>query len=102
MNFERYKNKITKIHTELGTLTINRDRMIIGSLACMTLACYIESNMGNDFNILALTTETTSVALGVNAIANQYKIYIANQKYKLVQRFYYSQGKQKVYKKDNQ
>lgn len=102
MNFERYKNKVTELHMEMGTLKINRDRMIIGSVGCVVANQCLGQFMGSSADILIMSSGILSITLAINAAVNQYKLNIANEKYRLVQRFYYSQGKQKTYKKDNQ
>lgn len=101
MNFERYKNRVQQLNIEMGTLKINRDRMMIGSAGCMLANQCMGQFMGSDGDILVATSGVLGITLGVNALIKHYKLCITNQKYQIVQQVYYSKEKQKTYKKDN-
>lgn len=95
MNSERYRNKMDELHTKMGTLKINIDRMIIGSLSCTAASQYMDLDIVSDALI------ASSIALALGATVNGYKLYRYDKKCEIVQRIYYSQEKQKTYKIDN-
>ena len=101
MNFERYKNRVQKLNLEMGTLKINRNRMMMGSVGCMFATQCMGQFMGSNADILIASSGVLGITLGVNALIKHYKLYITSQKYQIVQRVYYSNEKQKTYKKDN-
>lgn len=101
MNCERYKNKMTELYTKMGTIKINRDRMVIGSVSSCLLSQYIDKYMNSNNIILITTASVTSIILAIKAIINTCEIYKLDRKCELVQEIYYNNNKQKKYTINN-
>ena len=91
MNSERYMNKMNELYTKMGTIKLNMDRMVLGSISSVAASQYI--NPG----IMDATLIATSITLAFGAANECYKLYRLEKKCEIVQEIYYRKNYPRSY-----